>query len=192
MRREVEAKRILSEEQAGSLVRELEKIGAVETVAQVDTIYAGDLNALLCPHEGAVIARTRVADGKAARLTVKRRRTSNLDKDEAEIEISDGDEGGRLLEILGLKDLLTVKKVRHSLQLSGDPQTTINVDLVDGLGWFVEVEWLYTGDDPGELTVDQLLASLGGDYPQLVEPVQEGKPIDKGYDTLLADRRKDD
>lgn len=61
--------------------------------------------------------------------------------DEYEVAIDDPDTARKMLEALGFKHLVTVKKTRSEFVVGTD--FTIALDLVEGLGEFIEVEALH-------------------------------------------------
>jgi adenylate cyclase class 2 len=125
---------------------------------QIDVVYRlpnGDWGAE--DPLGSIVARIRTQSNEfstQAFVTVKRRRTTNdLDREEVEIAIQDGDQGRALLELLGLELVITVTKDRWTGTL-GDGLSVL-VDEIEGLGTFVEVEVLSDeARDPAEVLRD--------------------------------------
>ena len=87
---------------------------------------------------------------------------------EYEVAVSDGETAARLMESLGHRPVLTVKKVRRELKKGS---VTLCLDEVDGLGRFLELENLVTdgGDrDTAERALLDLLDLLGVSRDRLI------------------------
>lgn len=131
-------------------------------VSQLDRVFAFDRDAIERPSTGAVVARVRVQDDRAF-LTVKTRRSADLDRTEHETEVADGAEAHLILAALGLTEFVRVTKRRWTASV-GDG-VTVCVDEVDGLGTFVEIEVLgREGATDADLRdrVRQVTAAVGG------------------------------
>ena len=146
-------------------------------VHQTDFVYARSPDELLSPQLGTIVARIRIADNGIT-MTVKQRRASDLDRTERELNIDRPDAARDILSLLGLRELVTVEKVRQSASLDGS--TSLMLDEVSGLGTFVELEVL-DDSDQAEAKLDaaiSVMRDLLGEDPQIVE---------RGYDRLLLE-----
>jgi predicted adenylyl cyclase CyaB len=134
-------------------------------VSQLDRVFAFDRDAIERPGTGAVVARVRVQDDRAF-LTVKVRRSADLDRTEHETEVADGTVAHQILSALGLTEFVRVAKKRWTASL-GDG-VTVCVDEVAGLGTFVEIEVLgregAAPDADLRDRVRQVVAAVGGPH----------------------------
>lgn len=149
--------------------------------SQVDHVYLPPGTHLLDLQPGSVVARVRESDRHGSSLTVKIRRGADLDRDEIEFDVSDAQAAQQALEALGLHESVTVRKHRHKFRL--DPVTTVQVDEVDVLGVFVEVEVLSEDD---ERSPDGALQAAVGAVRAMLQI--EGLLVEKGYDRLLVEQ----
>ena len=149
------------------------------STTQTDYVFATSAEIVLNPVPDSVVARVRVEDSHRVTLTVKRRRASELDRDEAEVVIDSPKQGKDALRMLGLQEVVTVKKFRRSSRL--DQGTLVLLDDVEGLGVFIEVEVL--GDDTSGAK-ERLEAAMA----RISRATQlEMQSINKGYDRLLIE-----
>lgn len=151
---------------------------------QVDRVYAFSIDDMVNPRPGTVIARVREQDESDPLVTVKRRRDRDLDREECEFAVSDGSVARRALVLLGLTELVIVRKQRRSGRLTAN--ISLEVDEVEGLGLFVELEMMTNDDTTSEDTAtdDRLqLAIL-----QVAEFLGDvDRSVNKGYDRLLVE-----
>lgn len=129
--------------------RRLEELGAqlVGVEDQDDTYFEHPCRSMI---EGDEALRLRVAGGRVE-LTYKgpRERATAKSRLELSVQLSDAETAKRLLEQLGFRESVRVRKRREVYRLGG---VLVALDSVEGLGCFVEVE----GEDEGEV-----LAALG-------------------------------
>jgi adenylate cyclase class 2 len=140
----------------------LDELGATPRgrVRQVDTYYDA-------PHcdfaetDEAFRLRRETRDGvETAKLTYKGPlvETESKTREEHEIEVSDGSEADAIATGLGFTPAATVEKDREFYGLDG---YTVTLDVVDGLGAFVEVETEVDGDiEPAREGAKDLLRRL--------------------------------
>ncbi len=109
--------------------------------------------------------RVRKFDGHfEAFLTYKGPKIDPLSKTRKEIEvpISDPDKHTEILQNLGFREVLTIEKTREKYYV--DKGVIIDLDEVEGLGKFIEIEALAEGKEVVEETVKilrEILESLG-------------------------------
>lgn len=144
---------------------------------QVDRIFATSKTALSRGRRGSVVARIRYESG-AAVMTVKRRIRGDEEREEAEFQVDDERSARRALELLGLRELVTVEKVRW--EAHSPKGATIICDEVVGLGVFIEVEVL-APNGTGATLVDKNVALIRSALPVVARRVR------RGYDRLLLD-----
>jgi len=182
--RELEAKLFFGDEMdAHDMIERFRTNGydVAEPERQVDHVYLPPGTHLLDLQQGSIVARVRESDRRGSSLTVKIRRGADLDRDEIEFDVSDPQAAQQALEALGLHESVTVRKNRHKFRL--DPVTTVQVDEVDVLGIFVEVEVLSEDDEPG---ADRALQAAIGAVRAMLQI--EGSLVEKGYDRLLVEQ----
>lgn len=159
------------------LVKQLELLGAQKEkeVTQSDTLFlpAGMTYGDLVP--GMPVMRIRNQNGQFI-FNVKRKPNTESVGIEHETIVEDGDELAKILESIGYKPVLYIKKKRQEYHLD---EITICADEVDGLGVFIEVEKLV--DDASETHEEltnlwRFLSTLG---------VKEEDKVKHGYDTLI-------
>jgi adenylate cyclase class 2 len=180
--REIEIKLRVKDHVA--LEQKLGEIGCVLSapIHQHDTVYSkdGDTSIWEDMKEGYVIVRIR-RDDRGAIFTLKQQRTNEHDNIECETRIEDADGMHRALVILEFIPEVEVKKVRRKGKLGEDE---ICLDVVEGLGTFVELERIADDDaDPRAVAEDlyKKLESLG------LSRTDEEK---RGYDTQIFQARK--
>ncbi|MDD7917987.1 class IV adenylate cyclase [Actinomycetospora callitridis] len=148
-----------------------------ERISQYDSIFAASPETITKPRPGTVVARVR-QQGSKSLLNVKRHLTNELDCEEHEFSVSDEAEAKAFLQILGLQQVVEVKKDRLKGKL-GDK--TVCLDSVHGLGSFVEFE-LISNEQPRAGEQDALLvearSALG---PAVVDRVS------MGYDRMILE-----
>ncbi|MGP3667525.1 MAG: class IV adenylate cyclase [Candidatus Bathyarchaeota archaeon] len=110
------------------------------------------------PHRNFMITdealRIRKSNGKCF-LTYKGCRVDNQAKtrEELEVEVEDFDKIKLILERLGFKPLYLIKKMRKTFQFEN---LKINLDNVEKLGSFVEVEGFAENEKEREITVENV------------------------------------
>ena len=136
MRRELELKfRITSE---NDFINMLEEKGIVlsSPIMQDDIIFFRKDRGFSDLDKGEPVIRIRKQQDKIV-TTLKKYKDGIADRVEVECEILDGEMFHKYLELLDLVPVVTVKKKRRK---GNYEDASINVDQVEGLGLFVEVE----------------------------------------------------
>lgn len=180
--RELEVKLRFDQIEVMTLLDKLQHHGhkAMGPVTQVDYVYASRQLDIKHPQEGTVVARVRIEDSGAS-LTVKVRRSADLDRTEYETGVTTAEAARAILSTLGLEHLVTISKKRWSVELDDDVH--LCVDEVEGLGVFVEIEIMT--DDNTEVG-DQLLAATLANLTGLLG--NSGHKVDRGYDRLTLEQ----
>ncbi|MEV3964705.1 class IV adenylate cyclase [Nocardia sp. NPDC050193] len=177
---EVERKRELADGDA--LRRRLAETGyrEISSLTEVDTYYSRpDIDYM----ETVECLRVRERDG-FAEVTYKPPSTTATHADgdviakrETNVRLADADQAGRanaLLAAIGMVELVRVEKVRTTYQRPGHAETLISIDIVTGVGAFVETEVLAT-DSAAAAThlesVDQAIGVSG--YPIVRLPYRD-------------------
>lgn len=155
----------------------LEQIGAkkAQQVTQSDTLFLpeGMKYGDLVP--GMPVMRIRDQNGQYI-FNVKRKPNTELIGIEHETIVADALELAKILEAIGFKPALSLKKKRQEYV---HDQVTICADEVDGLGVFIEVEKLIDDESQAENELVHLWRFLG------TLGVKEEDKIKNGYDTLI-------
>lgn len=123
---------------------------------------------------GTPVLRIREEEGTSLFTLKQRSKERELTKIEKETIIDDAESLKTILEIIGFYKVLNINKSRRT---GHHNEFAICIDEVKGLGHFIEVEQMTTGDEDG--TVKNLLGFL------LTLGVKKADIIEKGYDTLL-------
>jgi|GEM_PF-5247858 len=181
--RELEAKLFIPETGPDTVLRALEAEGRQfsPAVEQTDFVFARSGDVILKPDPGTVVARVRYeSDGSDPTLTVKRRRSNELDRDEIELRVDSGTNAEELLSMLGLTHLITVKKKRW--ESNDHAGAHMLVDAVDELGTFLEIEILGQDDADAVARLEAIVSHIDS---QLFAGAER---VFKGYDRLLLER----
>ncbi len=112
-------------------------------------------------------------------FTLKQPQTNELDVIDKTVEVGDKEVLIEIILLLGYQEIISVSKIRQTASYNG---WDLCIDVVEGLGDFIEVK--YMGEDnAGEIQKKQkeLLFSLG---------VSESAVTLSGYDTLLYKKEK--
>ncbi len=133
---------------------------------QID-VYLGSK----CLQEGSAL-RVRMGSSGGAWITYKGPLVEDVVKtrEEIEVKVENFESALRILLLSGFNELIRVKKTREAYLLEG---LVVELDLVDGLGAFVEIE---VKNDEELLRARALISSLGIKWA----------PIKEGYAELLA------
>lgn len=133
---------------------------------QID-VYLGSK----CLQEGSAL-RVRMGSSSGAWITYKGPLVEDVVKtrEEVEVKVDNFESALRIFILSGFKELIRVKKTREAYLLDG---LVVELDLVDGLGAFVEIEV----KDDEELSRARGIISLLG---------IKWAPIKEGYAELLA------
>ena len=174
--REIEIK--LRVKDLDALEKDLAVKGCVfsDPIRQEDVIYSnGREDFFESAKAGDIIVRIR-RQGNIIQLNLKQQRTYEMDNTEYETEIKDAEETHKILEVLGWKPVIEVKKIRREGKLTG---YKFCLDKVDDLGDFIEVEKMTNNDaNPNEVRKELFKA---------IEPfgLTEADEETKGYDTQM-------
>lgn len=176
---EVEAKIPVSEHEKQHILEKLRKISSTEKAYEEEDLFFTSINDPSFGNDKTL--KLRRSNGKT-KLIFKSKRASNGFKEnlEIEVEVKGNDLGNliQLLNLLGFRESLAVRKKRLSFCFD---HYTINVDDVEGLGSFIEIEIL---TDEGEVQrarneILKILSNLG---------ISEKEIIIKGYVEMMVNR----
>lgn len=164
------------------LQRKLETGGFVfgQPTVQEDVIYIPEHEHFVPVKPGVNVLRIR-KQGEKTLFTLKQSDPHNhLSKLEYELEISSGNEMRNIIGLLGFKEVTRVKKTRTK---SKKEELEVCLDVVEGLGSFVEVEKM-TDADPSvaQQEMVELLAKYGVDASDRVH---------LGYDILMVQKNSE-
>lgn len=149
----------------------------IEKLHQADFIYVAKELEFNQIKIGTPVTRLRVQNSSEYILNVKVSQSSELDCIEHETNVDNAIEVKKILQLLGLKEVMTVTKQRESGTLG---HYTVCLDIVEGLGAFIEFEMLVVNDN---LDLEQIRKSMFHDISKFNLDVE--KEITVGYDTLL-------
>lgn len=177
--REIEIK--LKVKDLDALEKKLVESGCIfsEPIRQEDVIYSSAPNTgarFAEAHEGHVAIRIR-KQGNKAEFTLKQQKSNEMDNIEHETEVKDPEAIHGILEVLGWKPQLEVKKIRKKGKLGN---YEVCLDRVDRLGDYVEIEKMTDHDDNPEEVRKELFLAI---KPFGLSEVDEET---KGYDTLIC------
>jgi adenylate cyclase class 2 len=186
MKSEIEVKARI--EDKDGLVKRLAALGCAlsKPISQDDTVFTkkvGKLDEFLSNEE---FLRIRIQDDGKVILTAKKpadknnKSKENLVKREYEVEVSSADDARGILEFLGFKEAVSVKKIRQTAHYG---KYEICVDEIVGLGSFIELEEMGDSKQAAANQRDMFafLMSLG------VSPEAQ---VNKGYDILMIEKQK--
>lgn len=133
-----------------------------DSVTQVDTYYDAPHRDFAESDEALRIRRESHADEETTRLTYKGPlvETASKTREEHETVVGDGEATAAILDGLGFAPAADVRKTRRTYAVD---DLTVTLDLVEGLGEFVEVETaVETADDvaPARDRAKELLREL--------------------------------
>jgi len=167
---EVEAKIAISEEEKLRILEKLRSMCPLERIRESeeeDVFFANPNDPSFGMDKTLKLRRSN----NGAKLIFKSRRATKGLKEnlEVEVRIKEGDEGNllHLLELLGFKESVVIRKKRLSFSVDG---CTVNLDDVKGLGSFLEIEVLASegnADDAYDKIVS-LLSALGLSHKKLI------------------------
>jgi adenylate cyclase class 2 len=180
---EVEAKGSIGTMTEVEILRALQTAGISLSrgVRQVDRVYARRKGDITQPFPGVVIARIRLEDSVVT-FNVKKHLSNELECIEHEVVVSDQRSMTEILELFDFQEIACVEKVRRIGRLG---ESSICLDNVERLGWFVELEEMYLEPPPRDAQTD-LERRLGEIFGEAYSPVR------RGYDRLLLDRSRND
>lgn len=134
---EVEIKFRLENFDKADMIKRIDRLSIDHnSIRQIDKVYLLKSDSFKDFKSGDPVARIRLVDNKAT-LTYKRAVDDHGDTIEHEIVFSPIVEGENILREVGYKMVTEVSKTRNIWKLD---DITINLDEVDGLGAFLEVE----------------------------------------------------
>jgi adenylate cyclase class 2 len=125
---------------------------------------------------GSIWLRIRTEDDQKVIWTLKKDTGKRLDSIEHEVEVDDGEELETMLRLMGMELYSDLTKTRRKAKYG---VIEICLDIVDGLGTFVEAEKLAPNDMDGDAVRRELwdlLQKIG------IDPKDE---VTQGYDVLL-------
>ncbi len=178
--REIEVK--LKTDDLLSLEEKLKQKGCVlsSPINQHDVVYSrGSTSEWEQSKEGDIILRIRKQDNKAE-FNLKQQRTSELDNIEHETKVDNPEALHQILQTLGWKPEVEVKKIRRKGKLG---EYEICLDDVEKLGTYVELEKLVEDNaDPNKIQEEllQVLESFG---------IPRSNLEVRGYDTMIFQLR---
>jgi adenylate cyclase class 2 len=151
-----------------------------EGIHQDDAVYVQATGSLETFLQNDVFLRVRVQGDGTVLLTAKkpiRKSPEELVKQEHEVVVSSADEARAILELMGYREGVRVRKIRRSAHHGA---YEICLDEVEGLGTFIEIEQLGERDDARRIQEDMLafLGSIG---------VAPENRVTKGYDILMLE-----
>ena len=171
---EIERKRQLTGD-VEELIKRLQDLGfeLQSNLYEIDTYYSRpDVDFM----QTVECLRIRQRDGfaevtyKPATTTATHTANDVIIKPETNLPIQPGDAATtkRLLENLGMVQLVEINKYRHSFQSSDFPQATVAIDEIKDAGTFVEVEVL-SDDETGALAmISNIETKLGLESAEVV------------------------
>jgi len=176
-KKEIEVKaRIVNFE---NLVNKLDELGIVlsKPSVQDDQIFWPNGTKFEDLASGPPVLRIRKENNHVIFTLKQRSIERELTKIEKEIVVDNAESLREILEIIGFYNVLNIHKSRRSAQHN---EFTICVDEVEGLGHFIEIEQMTSGDEAEALkNLLEFLLTLG---------ISEGDITEKGYDTLLLQK----
>jgi adenylate cyclase class 2 len=176
--KEVEVKAILRDRD--SIEAKLKALGCTfeEVVKQEDVVYALNVGSLEAFNTNDVFLRIRVKDGTKVLFTLKKRGINDLDAIEHETEIASKDEMREAILLMGYQEAVRISKSRVTTRYN---DCEICLDIVEGLGSFIEVEKLVTEGDSEQIQKDlyAFLFSIG---------IEESDKVHHGYDVLTLQK----
>ncbi|ONM49862.1 adenylate cyclase [Nocardia donostiensis] len=164
---EVERKRELADSEA--LQRRLAELGyrEISSLTEVDTYYSRpDVDYM----ETVECLRVRHRDGSAEitykppSSTVTHSEHGVIAKREINVRLADPGQAGAanaLLEAIGLIELVRVDKARTTYRRPGHDDTTISIDILAGVGSFVETEILASDSDSAAAYLEDIEQEVG-------------------------------
>lgn len=158
---EVEVKAVLNNKEA--LLQALSKLGCEfgEEVSQDDTVYARVVGTLEDFLSNTDFLRLRVQNSGQILFTLKHHpgRIVSLTSAplEHELEVSSRETMEKILELMGYKEAVRIKKIRIKTHCE---KWEICIDEVEGLGSFVEIEELLDANDTQQAVRERMEAFL--------------------------------
>jgi len=150
--REVEVKYRIQDSEALLAALKGRGIELGPPVGQDDQAYAPSGWAYGDDRQGVPFARLRTTGGRHV-FTLKRPAENPLSCEEHETDITDRAQMHAAIVAMGFRPTVRIVKVRRT-GVYGD--MLLCVDELDGLGWFLEVERMGSGDVPGDVVQMEL------------------------------------
>ena len=125
---------------------------------------------------GYAYPRLRIQNGKPLTFTVKKPIKNEMDCIEHEIHIDNPEELGAIMEMLGYRPGVTVKKARRTSKFQ---DYTITLDEVERLGNFIEIERMVEDGDALKIQEEMFL------FAKENFGLERDDFIMKGYDIML-------
>ncbi len=153
-----------------------------EPKTQDDMVWVENTGSLDIFLSNKVFLRIRVQNDAKIILTAKKSKSASGDgsliKREHEVEVNSIDEARGILDMLGLKEAVRVKKVRRTAHFN---DIEICIDEVEHLGTFVELERIGEANDAERIQkeITAFLETLG---------VAGSSRVTKGYDILMLEK----
>ncbi|MFQ6227740.1 class IV adenylate cyclase [Nocardia sp. NPDC002869] len=177
---EVERKRELADSEA--LRRRLAELGyrEISSLTEVDTYYSrSDVDYM----ETVECLRVRQREG-SAEITYKPPSNTATHSDrgviakrEINVRLADAGQAGAanaLLEAVGMIELVRVEKARTTYRHPGHDGTTISIDILTGVGAFVETEILTTDSEDAATQLEGIEQAIGvSTYPIVRLPYRD-------------------
>ena len=164
---EVERKRELAD--SDTLRRRLAELGyhEISSLTEIDTYYSRpDVDYM----ETVECLRVRQRDG-SAEITYKPPSNTATHSDrgviakrEINVRLTDARQSGSanaLLEAVGMIELVRVDKARTTYRRPGDDDTIISIDILAGVGSFVETEILSTNSEDAATQLEDIEQAIG-------------------------------
>ncbi len=183
MRKEIEVKAEVKDIE--KLEKELAALGCVlsEPIEQDDMVFINYDGSFTEFPAGTNFLRIRKVTGKSAVFTLKQPQKDNgLEKIEYETEIADPDQMREAILLMGYREAVRVHKIRRKTHYK---DSEICLDLITGLGLFIEVEKISENEDANKIQ-DELFDFL------LTLGIKKEDRVLVGYDVLiyLKDNKK--
>lgn len=177
---EVEIKAKLNNRE--EIMEKLHSMGCVfgDELHQIDYIFIPEKESFP-PPLGVPVLRVR-KQNESHLFTLKIPQSSRQDCIEKEFEISDGNEMLEVIKLIGYKQVPTVEKKRIKTTLQ---DMEIVLDLVKGLGEFIEIEKIVETSDPeARARIQEELFSFLSD----LGITKEDHVVDGKYDIMLFEK----
>ena len=176
--REIEVKYRIRDSEALLAALEMRGIELGPPVGQDDQAYAPSGSSYSDGRQGVPFARLRTMAGQHV-FTLKRPAENLLSCEEHETDVTNRDQMHGAILAMGFRPTVRIVKVRRTARYR---EMLLCVDELDGLGWFLEVERMVSGDVPGEIVQAELcrfVESLG----------LEAERTEQTYDWLVRHAR---
>ena len=154
-----------------------------DPVSQDDAIWVEKTGSLDTFFANKVFLRIRIENEETVLLTAKKSKEKTGDgslvKREHEVRVDSSEEARGILDMLGLKESLRVRKTRKAGQCRG---LKVCIDHVEGLGSFIELEKNGSEQESGKIQKEML------DFLEELDIPSKNR-VTKGYDVLLLENQ---